>query len=128
MTFARLIGVKSVDGCLFHRQGNFPSYGFAELPVEQARMIVPEHVLAGVDFDTVRLLRHEPGVFVRGCGPHVEKMCKWRSKRQKEEPVWRQDSRGEPMLETDPPPKLSERLQNSDEFIEKTEMTDGEGT
>jgi hypothetical protein len=84
LKFAQLIGVKTIDGCLFHRQGNFPSHGFVELSVEQARVLLPPHVLAGVDFDTVRLLRHEPGIFVRGCGPGVAEMCKWRSDRSKD--------------------------------------------
>jgi hypothetical protein len=75
--FARLLGIKTIDGSLFHRQGNFPSHGFVELTLAEARRLLPPDILKDVDFDEVRLLRHEPGVFIRGCGPEVDVACKW---------------------------------------------------
>jgi hypothetical protein len=70
--FGRLLAIKAFNGALFHRQGNFPTHGFVELGVEQARAVVPVEMLRDVDFDNVRLLRHRPGVFVRGRGPEVD--------------------------------------------------------
>jgi hypothetical protein len=83
--FARLLGIKTIDGSLFHRQGNFPSHGFIELTFDKAKEIVPQEVLNEVDFDTVRLLVHEPGQFFRGCGPDVDRTCKWINRRKKEQ-------------------------------------------
>jgi hypothetical protein len=75
--FARLLGIKTIDGSLFHRQGNFPSHGFVELTMAEARRMLQPDLLRDVDFDEVRLVRHEPRVFVRGCGPEVDLACKW---------------------------------------------------
>jgi hypothetical protein len=80
--FARLLGIKTIDGSLFHRQGNFPSHGFVELTIEEARRILRPDLLRGVDFEEVRLLRHEPRMFVRGCGPEVDLSCKWNNYRR----------------------------------------------
>jgi hypothetical protein len=80
--FARLLGIKAIDGSLFHRQGNFPSHGFTEVaPTEAGRLLGPE-VLADVDFDSVRLLVHSQGAFEKGCGPEVERLCAWANTRK----------------------------------------------
>jgi hypothetical protein len=73
--FARLLAIKAIDGSLFHRQGNFPTHGFVELGVKEARAVLPVEMLGDVDFDLVRLVRHTPGLFVRGCGPEVDETC-----------------------------------------------------
>jgi hypothetical protein len=71
--FARLLNIKSVNGSLFHSQGNFPSYGFVEVSQAEAIEMCPADVLARVDFDGVRLWRHLAGVFRRDCsGPELE--------------------------------------------------------
>jgi hypothetical protein len=82
--FARLLGIKTINGSLFHQQGNFPSHGFVELQEGdignlpcQAKGFIYNVDLTGVDFENVRLLRHEPGVFVRGANPEVIDQCKW---------------------------------------------------
>jgi hypothetical protein len=46
--FARLLGTKCIDGALFHQQGNFPSHGFAELRIEEARAAIPRELLSDV--------------------------------------------------------------------------------
>jgi hypothetical protein len=66
--FARLLGIKAVEGSLFHQQGNFTTHGFVELNREQVQMYCPNIDLSTVDFDNVRLLVHQPGIFVSSCG------------------------------------------------------------
>jgi hypothetical protein len=81
--FARLLGIKSVDGSLFHQQGNFPSHGFVEVSPAEARQLVPPDALVGVDFDDVRLVVHQSGEFRRGCGSDIEERCRWINGRKK---------------------------------------------
>lgn len=81
--FARLLGIKTVDGSLFHQQGNFPSHGFVELSPTTAPQYLSEDQLQGVDYDEIRLLIHQPGVFVRGCTESVLEACKWVSSKKK---------------------------------------------
>jgi hypothetical protein len=64
---ARLLGIKAVEGSLFHQQGNFTTHGFVALNAEQAQMYCPNVNLATVDFDNVRLMVHQPGIFVSTC-------------------------------------------------------------
>ena len=61
--FARLLGIKSIDGSLFHQQGNFTTHGFVELNREQAARYCRDLDLSQVDFDDVRLIIHQPGYF-----------------------------------------------------------------
>lgn len=75
--FARLLGIKTIDGSLFHQQGNFPSHGFIELNEADARRLVPPDDMEGVDFENVRLLVHQPGIFTRDCTEEDIERCKW---------------------------------------------------
>ena len=75
--FARLLGIKTIDGSLFHQQGNFPSHGFVELSQVEARRLVAEEDLADVDYENVRLLVHQPGIFTRDCTEQDIERCKW---------------------------------------------------
>lgn len=80
--FARLLGIKSIDGSLFHQQGNFPSHGFIEIGAGDAsRMCPPGLDLTGVDFENVRLLIHGENLFKRGCTESDIEHCKWASAR-----------------------------------------------
>jgi hypothetical protein len=81
LRFARLLGIKTIDGSLFHQQGNFPSHGFVELSEGEAREMIPLEGLQHVDYDAVRLLTHQPGVFTRGCQEGAIGACKWSSTR-----------------------------------------------
>jgi hypothetical protein len=81
--FARLLGIRTIDGSLFHQQGNFPSHGFREIGPLEAKEILPAEELANVDYDVVRLLVHAPGDFVRGSTPQVFEKCRWINSRQK---------------------------------------------
>jgi hypothetical protein len=75
--FARLLGIKTIDGSLFHQQGNFPSHGFVELSDAEAKRRLPELDLGGIDYESVRLLTHEPGVFTKHCTEDAINRCKW---------------------------------------------------
>jgi hypothetical protein len=66
--FARLLGIRAIEGSFFHRQGNFTTHGFVELTREQAQALCPDTDLAAVDFDNVRLLVHQPGAPASACG------------------------------------------------------------
>jgi hypothetical protein len=81
--FARLLGIRAVDGSLFHQQGNFPSHGFREIGPGEAAEILPAEELANVDYDAVRLLVHAPGDFVRSSSPQVFEKCRWINSRQR---------------------------------------------
>jgi hypothetical protein len=69
--FGRLLGITSFDGGLFHRQGNFPSHGFLEIPPEESPPI------EGIDFDRFRLLKHASGQFRKLCPDESFNSCKW---------------------------------------------------
>ena len=81
--FARLLGIKTIDGSLFHQQGNFPTHGFVELSTNNAKNFVSERDLVGVDYENVRLLVHQAGVFVRGCTENVIESCRWVNTRKR---------------------------------------------
>ncbi|KAH0786809.1 hypothetical protein GPJ56_009186 [Histomonas meleagridis] len=78
--FARLLGIKTIDGSLFHRQGNFPSFGFTELSGEEIIREFGSQKLNSMDCDVDKLLKHEEGIFVRnGNIQQILEMCKWKS-------------------------------------------------
>jgi hypothetical protein len=81
--FARLLGIKTIDGSLFHQQGNFPSHGFIELSERAARESLADTDLEGVDYENVRLLTHQPGIFIRGCTEEGIEHCKWINSRKR---------------------------------------------
>lgn len=70
--FARLLGIKSIEGSLFNKQGNFPSHGFVEVDPIVVRSKFPDF-----DFRSDRLIVHEAGIFVRGCTEQNITSCKW---------------------------------------------------
>jgi hypothetical protein len=74
--FAQLLGIKSVDGSLFHQQGNFPSHGFVELGRVEA-MLQPFVELEGIDFDKMRLLVHQDHIFVKDASETNLLNCTW---------------------------------------------------
>jgi hypothetical protein len=82
--FARLLGIKTIDGSLWHKQGNFPSHGFVEVsPADARRNLTPEQ-LEGVDFDVVRMVTHEANVFTRGVPPDIDERCRWNGRKKDE--------------------------------------------
>jgi hypothetical protein len=82
VTFARLLGIKSIDGSLFYQQGNFPSHGFFEIGAgDQDRFVPPDVDLTDVDFENVRILVHPSRQFTRGCTSKDIQECKWANRR-----------------------------------------------
>ena len=81
--FARLLGIHSIDGSLFHQQGNFSTHGFAEVSAEEARSQLGDEEFNSMDLETVRLLKHVPGIFVRDATEEQLDRCKWVSSKKK---------------------------------------------
>jgi hypothetical protein len=75
--FARLLGVRSIDGSLFHQQGNFPSHGFMELSFQEAQAVAAANGFGSVDSHSMRFLRHMRGTFRRNCSENVIRQLEW---------------------------------------------------
>jgi hypothetical protein len=82
--FAKLLGIRTIDGSLWHKQGNFPSHGFVELSPADARGTLEPEQIQGVDFDIVRLVTHEANAFVRGVPPDIDDGCRWNGRKKDE--------------------------------------------
>ena len=74
--FAKLLGIKSIDGSLFHKQGNFPSHGFYELSFDEASALTKS---LGIDYNVAseRLLCHLSGKFCRNASDDTISVLKW---------------------------------------------------
>ena len=70
LIFGRLLGLNSIDGGLFHSQGNFPSHGFIEV-FDQIQTDIP------VDHDRIRILKHKNGLFSQASPEEDITNCKW---------------------------------------------------
>ena len=82
--FARLLGIKSIDGSLFHQQGNFPAFGFAELPMLEIQKLFGDDVIKNSNIDVDHYLIHNPGVFVSDCTEQdIADDIKWKGIRQR---------------------------------------------
>ena len=81
--FARLLGIKTIDGSLFHRQGNFPSHGFVEMTTSQVQQLKANYDVHDVDFENIRLLTHIEKVFVKDCTEDDLEGRKWINSRPK---------------------------------------------
>ncbi|KAK8884416.1 hypothetical protein M9Y10_043526 [Tritrichomonas musculus] len=76
--FARLLGIKSINGSLFHQQGNFPAFGFTELPMHEIQKLFGEEVIQSIDIEVDHYLIHSPGVFVSNCSEQdIADEIKW---------------------------------------------------
>jgi hypothetical protein len=75
--FGRVLGIMAVDGGLFHRQGNFPSHGFAELTGSEVERLKALYPLADVDQDRVRLCYHKGDSFAKDSTEDAVTRCKW---------------------------------------------------
>ena len=75
--FARLIGVKTVEGGLFHQQGNFPSHGFVELPFKESDQLSRSLQFGPADLSIVRYVTHVAGKFIKGCTEDDLDQCRW---------------------------------------------------
>jgi hypothetical protein len=80
--FGKLLPVKVANSAFFYQQGNFPSHGFVEMGHVKAVRTLPPELLEGVDFERVRLLTHQDGVFTSdSSGADIEN-CKWINNRR----------------------------------------------
>ena len=77
-SFARLLGVKTIEGGLFHQQGNFPSHGFEELSFEESEKVAAQLGLGKIDLSVMRLIRHTNGLFRRDSKESDLERCKWK--------------------------------------------------
>ena len=77
-SFARLLGVRTVEGGLFHQQGNFPSHGFEELSFEESERLAQQLGLGRIDLSVMRLIRHTTGLFKRDSKEADLERCKWK--------------------------------------------------
>ncbi|KAH0793847.1 hypothetical protein GPJ56_002269 [Histomonas meleagridis] len=75
--FARLLGVKTIEGSLFHQQGNFPSHGFTELSFRDSDNLSRALGWGPADLSVVRFVTHANGKFSRGSSEKDLKQCKW---------------------------------------------------
>ena len=78
--FARLIGVKSVEGGLFHQQGNFPSHGFVELDFQQSEKLSLQHGFGHADLSEVRFIKSIQGHFTKYSTEKEIETFKWCAK------------------------------------------------
>jgi hypothetical protein len=80
LIFGRTLGIGSIDGGLFHRQGNFPSHGFGELAGREFEQLKANCDLLDIDQDRVRLLYHKGEMFSKTSSEDAVTGCKWIAK------------------------------------------------
>lgn len=82
LIFGRVLGISSIDGGLFHKQGNFPSHGFQELSVSELEQLKGHYDISDVDLERIRLLHHRDGMFFKGCDEDSVTKCRWATEGQ----------------------------------------------
>lgn len=87
LIFGRVLGISSIDGGLFHRQGNFPSHGFREVSSTELAELKNKYgaELADVDQERIRLLYHESKMFTKTSNEDSVTKCRWANNDKKEE-------------------------------------------
>ncbi|OHS97913.1 hypothetical protein TRFO_35789 [Tritrichomonas foetus] len=80
VAFARLLGVRAIEGGLFHQQGNFPSHGFYELPFAESDQLSRTYGFGPADLSQVRFMTHSSGMFKRSSTEMDIEKCKWNGK------------------------------------------------
>ena len=75
--FAFLLGITTIDGGLFHKQGNFTRHGFSDMTEYDARAALPPEQLADVDYREVHLLYTKDGSFSSNSTEQSISSCKW---------------------------------------------------
>ena len=78
--FAHLLGVGSINGALFNKQGSLPTHGFISIP-PQSLFGVPPKLLEDVDNDSVRLFRHNSMYFHTNATEQDLNKCRWKNPR-----------------------------------------------
>lgn len=87
LIFGRVLGISSIDGGLFHRQGNFPSHGFREVSSTELAELKNKYgaEIADVDQERIRLLYHESKMFTKTSNEDSVTKCRWANNDKKEE-------------------------------------------
>jgi len=75
--FARLLGIKSIDGALFHQQGNFPSHGFVEISKCDIKNMIPPESVKFVDCVVWKAFYHKTGALKRESSEDELPKCNW---------------------------------------------------
>ena len=82
--FARLLGIKSIDGSLFHQQGSFPALGFVQLSIQDFQKHLGDDFIQNNNIEIDHYLIHNPGVFVSDCSEQdIADDIKWKGVRQR---------------------------------------------
>ena len=76
--FANLLGITKPTAALFNIQGSFPSHGFVEVDLKDARMEIDPSQLADVDGIQIRLFRHQNLQFTSFSGIEGLLNCRWK--------------------------------------------------
>lgn len=80
LPFANLLGVASINGALFNKQGSLPTHGFLTVFPQHLYGIRP-HLIADVDNDSVRMFRHiSPYFHINATESELTK-CRWKNPR-----------------------------------------------
>ena len=75
--FAFLLGITTIDGGLFHKQGNFTRHGFTDMSEFDARASLPIEQLTDVDFREVHLVYTRDGTFCANSTEQSISQCRW---------------------------------------------------
>lgn len=76
--FARLLGIKTIEGGLFNQQGNFPSHGFVELSYQESVSIAKQLGQAQVDLSVERYIHHAENKLTRYSTEADVQKCRWK--------------------------------------------------
>jgi hypothetical protein len=75
--FAKLLNINTVDGGLFHKQGNFTRHGFVVLTDADVRDKIAPDLIIDVDFRDILLITHNQRQFTMFSSEETISTCKW---------------------------------------------------
>lgn len=75
--FSRLLAIGSIDGSLFHKQGNFPTHGFVQASNQQIIDAVGEARFEELNIGANKILIHKDGSFTEGSKESSLNKCRW---------------------------------------------------
>ena len=75
--FARLLGISTINGSLFHKQGNFTTHGFTSPSAQYIMQQIGEKKYDETDLHENVFLYHKNGIFTQNCSEMDLLKCKW---------------------------------------------------
>ena len=75
--FARLLGISTINGSLFHKQGNFTTHGFTSPSAQYIMQQIGEKKYDETDLHENVFLYHKNGIFTQNCSELDLLKCKW---------------------------------------------------